>query len=117
MTRKTEAAAADSSDVSSVSREPLRWAPWCSAPSPPSGFSSTRTLWTGGPVSAQGYDFGDWRAPRPGAIAAAQDLIDAETAVDPDTVAARLGQARRGYGAHQTFGDRNLDVADAPIQG
>ncbi|WP_245665952.1 glycoside hydrolase N-terminal domain-containing protein [Actinoplanes subtropicus] len=27
-----------------------------------------KTLWTGGPGSA-GYDFGNWRAPRPGAIA------------------------------------------------
>ncbi|MFF4351159.1 glycoside hydrolase N-terminal domain-containing protein [Streptomyces sp. NPDC001530] len=73
-----------------------------------------KTLWTGGPGSVQGYDFGNWRAARPGAITAVRERIDAETEVDPDTVAAQLGQARVGYGAHQTFGDLQLDLPDAP---
>ena len=27
-----------------------------------------KTLWTGGPGSTQGYDFGNWTSPRPNAI-------------------------------------------------
>ncbi|MGW0827264.1 glycoside hydrolase family 95 protein [Streptomyces sp. NPDC002845] len=73
-----------------------------------------KTLWTGGPGSAQGYDHGNWSAPRPGAIASVQDEIDAETTLDPDSVAERLGQPRAGYGAHQTFGDLHLDLPGAP---
>ncbi|MFE6175523.1 glycoside hydrolase N-terminal domain-containing protein [Streptomyces sp. NPDC056464] len=73
-----------------------------------------KTLWTGGPGSAQGYDHGNWRAPRPGAITAVQDDLDASTTLDPESVADRLGQPRIGYGAHQTFGDLRLDLPDAP---
>lgn len=73
-----------------------------------------KTLWTGGPGSAQGYDHGNWRDARPGAVTAVQDDLDAWTTLDPDAVAARLGQRRVGYGAHQTFGDLHLDVPGAP---
>jgi alpha-L-fucosidase 2 len=73
-----------------------------------------KTLWTGGPGSAQGYDHGNWRAPRPGAITAVQDDLDAHTTLDPESVADRLGQPRIGYGAHQTFGDLHLDLPDGP---
>jgi alpha-L-fucosidase 2 len=73
-----------------------------------------KTLWTGGPGSTQGYDHGNWTEPRPGAIEDVQRQLDEGTALDPDTVAAKLGQARRGYGAYQTFGDLRLDVPGAP---
>lgn len=73
-----------------------------------------KTLWTGGPGSVQGYDHGNWRAPRPGAISAVQDDLDARTTLDPESVADRLGQPRIGYGAHQTFGDLHLDLPGAP---
>ncbi|WP_406099612.1 glycosyl hydrolase family 95 catalytic domain-containing protein [Streptomyces sp. NBC_01013] len=73
-----------------------------------------KTLWTGGPGSAQGYDFGNWTTPRPGALAAVQDRLDREGAVGADEVAAELGQARRGYGAYQVFGELHLDVPGAP---
>ncbi|WP_345670208.1 glycoside hydrolase family 95 protein [Streptomyces phyllanthi] len=73
-----------------------------------------KTLWTGGPGSAQGYNHGNWTEPRPGAITAVQQRIDAETEVDPDAVTARLGQARVGYGHHQTFGDLRIDLPGAP---
>jgi alpha-L-fucosidase 2 len=87
-----------------------------------------KTLWTGGPGSP-GYDFGNWRTPRPGAIAQVQDRINSETQVDPEWVADVLGQPKTGYGSYQTFGDvrltqprtpagvtgyrRSLDVAEA----
>lgn len=73
-----------------------------------------KTLWTGGPGSAQGYDFGNWTIPRPGALAAVQSRLDSEEALGADTVAAELGQARRGYGAYQVFGELRLDVPGAP---
>lgn len=73
-----------------------------------------KTLWTGGPGSAQGYDFGNWTAPRPGALAGVQQRLDSQGALGPDTVAAELGQPRRGYGAYQVFGDLRLDLPNAP---
>lgn len=73
-----------------------------------------KTLWTGGPGSAQGYDFGNWTAPRPGALAGVQERLDREGSLGPDAVAAELGQPRRGYGAYQVFGELHLDVPDAP---
>ncbi|MFE9858154.1 glycoside hydrolase N-terminal domain-containing protein [Streptomyces sp. NPDC005780] len=73
-----------------------------------------KTLWTGGPGSAQGYDFGNWTAPRPGALAGVQERLDREGSLGPDAVAAELGQPRRGYGAYQVFGELHLDVPAAP---
>ncbi|WP_231114540.1 glycoside hydrolase N-terminal domain-containing protein, partial [Lentzea aerocolonigenes] len=87
-----------------------------------------KTLWTGGPGSP-GYDFGNWRTPRPGAIETVQRRIDVDGRAEPDWVAGQLGQPRNGYGAYQSFGDlvltqaagpgavsgyrRHLDIADA----
>ncbi|WNI27129.1 glycoside hydrolase family 95 protein [Streptomyces sp. ITFR-16] len=73
-----------------------------------------KTLWTGGPGSAGGYDFGNWTAPRPGVLAGVQERLDSEGGLGPDAVAAELGQARRGYGAYQVFGDLRLDMEGAP---
>ncbi|WP_239138005.1 glycosyl hydrolase family 95 catalytic domain-containing protein [Sphaerisporangium rufum] len=72
-----------------------------------------KTLWTGGPGSP-GYDHGDWKAPRPGAIAEVRRQIDRDGKMAPGEVAARLGQPKTGFGAYQTFGDLFLDVPDAP---
>ncbi|MFE9814381.1 glycoside hydrolase family 95 protein [Streptomyces sp. NBC_00236] len=73
-----------------------------------------KTLWTGGPGSAQGYDFGNWTAPRPGALTGVQERLDREGALGPDAVAAELGQPRRGYGSYQVLGELHLDVPTAP---
>ncbi|MDG4862875.1 glycoside hydrolase family 95 protein, partial [Streptomyces sp. T-3] len=73
-----------------------------------------KTLWTGGPGSEDGYDHGNWTGPRPGALAAVQADLDAKGSLDPDSVAARLGQPKRGYGAYQTLGDLHLDFPGAP---
>lgn len=69
-----------------------------------------KSLWTGGPGAAGGYDHGDWRSPRPGALAEIRRRLDAEGALDPETVAAALGQPRRGYGAYQHLADLYLDT-------
>ncbi|MFF1377570.1 glycoside hydrolase N-terminal domain-containing protein [Streptomyces sp. NPDC058308] len=73
-----------------------------------------KTLWTGGPGAQEGYDSGNWRAPRPGALDAVREELDEKGRLTPDAVAERLGQDRRGYGAHQTFGDLHIDVPGAP---
>ncbi|MEV7085737.1 glycoside hydrolase family 95 protein [Streptomyces sp. NPDC093085] len=75
-----------------------------------------KTLWTGGPGSAEGYDHGDWTTPRPGALAAVQRRLEREGALAPETVAAALGQPRRGYGAHQVLGDLEITLPGAPAE-
>ncbi|MFI9012085.1 glycosyl hydrolase family 95 catalytic domain-containing protein [Actinosynnema sp. NPDC053489] len=72
-----------------------------------------KTLWTGGPGSP-GYDFGNWRTPRPDAVRRVRDRIAAEGQVDPEWVASALGQPRRGFGAHQGFGDLRIRLSPAP---
>ena len=71
-----------------------------------------KTLWTGGPGSRDGYDFGNWTSPRPGALEEVQDRINAEKRVDPNWVAGKLGQPKRGYGGYQVFGDLRLTRAE-----
>ncbi|MBX6384828.1 MAG: glycoside hydrolase family 95 protein [Microbispora sp.] len=72
-----------------------------------------KTLWTGGPGSP-GYDFGNWKTPRPGAIARVREQIDRDGTMTPEAVAAELGRPKTGFGAYQTFGDLFFDFADAP---
>ena len=55
------------------------------------------TLWTGGPGHA-GYDHGDWREPRPGALEEVRRRIEEEGSLSPGTVAELLGQAKTGFG-------------------
>ena len=75
-----------------------------------------KTLWIGGPGSAEGYDFGNWTAPRPDALRDVRELIRRDQRVAPDTVAAALGQPRRGFGAYQPFGELGLALTDPPAE-
>ncbi|GAA0248184.1 glycoside hydrolase N-terminal domain-containing protein [Saccharothrix mutabilis subsp. mutabilis] len=70
-----------------------------------------KSLWTGGPGAAGGYDSGNWTSPRPGALDEVVDAIDRNGSADPSWVAGRLGQPKTGFGAYQTFGDLRLDMA------
>ncbi|RCG30128.1 glycoside hydrolase family 95 protein [Sphaerisporangium album] len=72
-----------------------------------------KTLWTGGPGSPN-YDFGNWKTPRPNAIAEVQQQIDRDGRMSPEAVAAKLGQGKTGFGSYQTFGDLFLDIPGAP---
>ncbi|MFD4523518.1 glycoside hydrolase N-terminal domain-containing protein [Streptomyces sp. NPDC058470] len=134
------AQSADAADSSDVSQVPVGLALWYAAPAAdwerealPLGSGALgamvfgtlaterlqfneKTLWTGGPGSRQGYDFGNWRTPRPGAITAVQEQIDAEGKLDPVAVAAELGQPKAGFGTYQTFGDLHLELPGAPAQ-
>ncbi len=71
-----------------------------------------KTLWTGGPGAADGYDFGNWREPRPGAIEEVRQRLDTELRADPEWVVSKLGQPKRGYGAYQTFGEIRVSGAE-----
>jgi alpha-L-fucosidase 2 len=72
-----------------------------------------KTLWTGGPGSRDGYDFG-W----PGR-SIASDVervareIDEKGSLKPEYVAAKLGHEARGYGDYQSFGELVLLVNGA----
>ncbi len=69
-----------------------------------------KTLWTGGPGSAKGYDHGNGPSPRPGALEEVRRRIEESGSLDPAEAAALLGRPRRGYGAYQPFGDVRIDL-------
>ncbi|MCW2880558.1 MAG: alpha-L-fucosidase, partial [Sphaerisporangium sp.] len=80
------------------------------------------TLWTGGPGSKDAgheYGFGDWPAPRPGALGEVRRRIAKEGRVEPGEVARLLGNVASmdghipGFGAYQPFGDLLLDLGTA----
>ncbi|MFE4367678.1 glycoside hydrolase N-terminal domain-containing protein [Streptomyces sp. NPDC056835] len=73
-----------------------------------------KTLWTGGPGAAGGYDHGNWTQPRPGVLASVQRRLDTEGKLTPEAVAAELGQPKHGFGAYQVLGDLELAVPGAP---
>ncbi|MGW4207260.1 glycosyl hydrolase family 95 catalytic domain-containing protein [Lentzea sp. NPDC004789] len=70
-----------------------------------------KSLWTGGPGAAGGYNFGNWTSPRPGALDEVVNTIDQNGQADPKWVAGELGQPKTNFGAYQTFGDLRLDLA------
>ncbi|WP_188191185.1 glycoside hydrolase family 95 protein [Nonomuraea sp. SYSU D8015] len=76
-----------------------------------------KTLWTGGPGSRQGYDFGNWTSPRPHALSEVREVLDREGRMAPEEAAARLGQPKSGFGAYQTFGDLWLDLPEGAPAG
>jgi len=76
------------------------------------------TLWTGGP-GHPGYDHGDWREPRPGALEEVRRRIEEEGSLSPGTVAELLGQAKTGFGDFQNYGDLVIEfpgLDDANVQ-
>jgi alpha-L-fucosidase 2 len=72
-----------------------------------------KTLWTGGPGSVRGYDFG---IPQRSLAADVSDIaatLDREEQLAPEAVAARIGRKIVGYGDYQSFGDVRMDFADS----
>jgi alpha-L-fucosidase 2 len=72
-----------------------------------------KTLWTGGP-GVSDYNFGNWSAPRPGALAAIRQRVITDGQVRPEDVLATLGlpsdtPRHRRFGAYQSFGDLRMD--------
>ena len=74
-----------------------------------------KTLWSGGPGSDGGYDYGNWTDGRgPETIAEVRQLIaDSPTGgIAPDDVAAILGKSKANFGSYQTLGNLVLAMAN-----
>lgn len=64
-----------------------------------------KTLWTGGPGSKQGYDFGWPERSLAADVERVGREINKKGSLTPEYVAARLGRKARGYGDYQSFGE------------
>jgi alpha-L-fucosidase 2 len=75
------------------------------------------TLWTGGPGSTEDgvpYNFGNWLAPRPGALQGVRDQIAQNGQMDAQQAIGKLGEYEHGYGSYQNFGDIAIDQTEPP---
>src|SRR5688500_9057862 len=72
-----------------------------------------KTLWTGGPGSRQGYDFGWPERSMASSVERVGREIDKKGSLTPEYVAAKLGRKTRGYGDYQSFGELVLLVNGA----
>jgi alpha-L-fucosidase 2 len=73
-----------------------------------------KSLWTGGPGSKGGYDFGLPEQTQADAVSAVgKSLLDGAT-LAPEAVAARLGRRMHNYGDYQSFGDLIIEREAAP---
>lgn len=73
-----------------------------------------KTLWTGGPGSTEGYDFGLPAAPMGERVRQVQARLAREGRMSPEEAAAMLGRETRGYGHYQTFGELVLETGHDP---
>jgi len=64
-----------------------------------------KSLWTGGPGSIQGYDFGIAPESQAEKLAAVRHTLNEKGEMVPDAVAKELGRKTRGYGDYQNFGE------------
>ncbi|HEV8330010.1 MAG TPA: glycoside hydrolase family 95 protein [Steroidobacteraceae bacterium] len=64
-----------------------------------------KTLWTGGPGSRSGYDFGIPQQRTSAAVAEVARRIERSSSVAASEVARSLGRRARGYGDYQNFGE------------
>jgi alpha-L-fucosidase 2 len=75
-----------------------------------------KTLWTGGPGSKSGYDFG---LPETSLADSVRDVareLDKRIQLEPEEVVRKLGRKARGYGDYQTFGDLTLTFPEVKSQ-
>lgn len=64
-----------------------------------------KSLWTGGPGSDAGYDFGLPLTPVTDELANVQKALARQGSLPPEAVAERLGRPATGYGHYQSFGE------------
>jgi alpha-L-fucosidase 2 len=69
-----------------------------------------KTLWTGGPGSKQGYDFGIAPESQATKLAAVRNTLAEKGAIEPEVVAKELGRKTIGYGDYQNFGELILKL-------
>lgn len=71
-----------------------------------------KTLWTGGPGSAEGYDFGIPKQSQAKALRELRKELGRSGVMEPEIVARRLGSKARGYGHYQNFGELVLSFPE-----
>jgi len=64
-----------------------------------------KTLWTGGPGSKQGYDFGIAPESQTAKLAEVRKTLNEKGSMEPEAVAKALGRKTIGYGDYQNFGE------------
>lgn len=67
-----------------------------------------KTLWTGGPGSKQGYDFGIPAESQVTKLNAVRKTLNEKGEMAPEAVAKELGRKTMGYGDYQNFGELAL---------
>lgn len=72
-----------------------------------------KTLWTGGPASKQGYDFGVSAESQTTKLAAVRNTLVEKGEMEPEAVAKTLGHKTIGYGDYQNFGELALSFPQA----
>lgn len=72
-----------------------------------------KTLWTGGPGSKQGYDFGIPTDSQVSKLAAVRTKLAETGAMEPEAVAKELGHKENGYGDYQNFGELLLSFPNS----
>ncbi len=72
-----------------------------------------KTLWTGGPGSAEGYDFGISPHSPGKALRKLRGELEEQGVLDPEAVARQLGHKAKGYGHYQNFGELVLQFPPA----
>ncbi|MDC8829209.1 glycoside hydrolase family 95 protein [Alteromonas gilva] len=70
-----------------------------------------KTLWTGGPGSKQGYNFGFPQQTETylKRVQSVQAALTSKGQLAPEQVAEQLGSAQSGYGSYQSFGTLTID--------
>jgi alpha-L-fucosidase 2 len=68
-----------------------------------------KTLWTGGPGSKQGYDFGIPPESQAATLADVRKTLIEKGSMEPEAVAKVLGRKTTGYGDYQNFGELQLN--------
>jgi alpha-L-fucosidase 2 len=72
-----------------------------------------KTLWTGGPGSVEGYDFGIPKHSQTKALHKLRKELQEQGSMKPEAVAQRLGRRMQGYGHYQSFGEIVLEFSPA----
>jgi len=72
-----------------------------------------KTLWTGGPGSQQGYDFGIAPESQTTKLAVVRNTLIEQGEMEPEAVAKALGRKITGYGDYQNFGELMLSLPSA----
>ena len=73
-----------------------------------------KTLWTGGPGSVEGYDFGLPQTSMADGVAKVHVLLEKSQRLPPEDVANILTHKGAGFGAYQSFGDLILTLSNPP---